>query len=262
MVGPPRPRGEQAIGPDGNTQRPEACLGGRDPKGPVPPQDACLHPRHTVVNPRDFPDLRVLMEQCNKIWERGSQDVGTTAPAAAVSQSHSPSLGLRRSSSPSCRKQLTSGNRPHLDPAGAAAATATASTMRALDREPRSVRTAAHTRKTSRPLPPPVPLTPAVPPPATVSASITAMSFLPTKNLIFLQDMHNNFRFLVDSDASLSILQHADTAPPTGLTPGGANGKTIPLGDYAVLPSSFLDKSLNSVSYLPPLLLLCLAWIF
>jgi hypothetical protein len=33
---------------------------------------------------------------------------------------------------------------PRLDPAGAAAVTATASTIRALDREPRSVRTAAH----------------------------------------------------------------------------------------------------------------------
>jgi hypothetical protein len=40
MVGPPRPRGEPAIGPDGQTQRPEANLSGRDPEGPVPPQDA------------------------------------------------------------------------------------------------------------------------------------------------------------------------------------------------------------------------------
>ncbi len=40
MVGPPRPRGEQANRPDGQAQRSEARLGGRDPKCPVPPQDA------------------------------------------------------------------------------------------------------------------------------------------------------------------------------------------------------------------------------
>jgi len=44
MVGPPRPRGEQAIGPYGPAECREACIGGRGPKGPIPPQDACLHP--------------------------------------------------------------------------------------------------------------------------------------------------------------------------------------------------------------------------
>jgi hypothetical protein len=41
------------------------------------------------------------------------------------------------------------------------------------------------------------------------------MSFLPANNLIFHPDTLNNFQFLVDSGASLSILPHAATKPPT-----------------------------------------------
>jgi hypothetical protein len=56
----------------------------------------------------------------------------------------------------------------------------------------------------------------------------TAVSFLPAKNLIFLQDTKNNFKFLVDSDVSLSVLPHTSTGPPTGPHLVGANGKPIP----------------------------------
>jgi hypothetical protein len=51
------------------------------------------------------------------------------------------------------------------------------------------------------------------------------MSFLPAKNLIFLQDTKH---ILVDSDASLLILPHSSPAPPTGPYLVEANGKQIP----------------------------------
>jgi hypothetical protein len=54
------------------------------------------------------------------------------------------------------------------------------------------------------------------------------MSFSASKNLIFLLDSKNNFKFLVDSGALLSILPHSSPAPPTGLHLVGANGKQIP----------------------------------
>jgi hypothetical protein len=54
------------------------------------------------------------------------------------------------------------------------------------------------------------------------------MSTLPTKNLIFLHDSHNNFKFLVDFGASISILLHSSTATPTGPRLVGVNGKAIP----------------------------------
>jgi hypothetical protein len=54
------------------------------------------------------------------------------------------------------------------------------------------------------------------------------MSTLPTKNLIFLYDLQNNFKFLVDSVASISVLLHSSSAPPTGLHLVGATGKPIP----------------------------------
>jgi hypothetical protein len=54
------------------------------------------------------------------------------------------------------------------------------------------------------------------------------MSTFPTKNLIFLHDLQNNFNFLVDSGASISILPHSSSAPPTGPHLVGANSKPIP----------------------------------
>jgi hypothetical protein len=54
------------------------------------------------------------------------------------------------------------------------------------------------------------------------------MSTFPTKDLIFLHDSQNNFKFLVNSGASISILPHSSSAPPTGPHLVGANGKLIP----------------------------------
>ncbi len=51
--------------------------------------------------------------------------------------------------------------------------------------------------------------------------------FRQQKNLIFLHDTQNNFRFLVDSGATLSILPHTFTEPSTGPHLVGANGRTI-----------------------------------
>jgi hypothetical protein len=76
--------------------------------------------------------------------------------------------------------------------------------------------------------PPPDLSIPAVPPLHFVRQSATAMSFSPAKNLIFLLDSNNNFKFLVDSGASLSIIPHSSSAPPTGPHLVGANGKQIP----------------------------------
>jgi len=55
------------------------------------------------------------------------------------------------------------------------------------------------------------------------------MSAFPTKNLIFLKDSKNNFNFLVDSGASISILPHSSSAPPTGPHLVGANGDIVPV---------------------------------
>jgi hypothetical protein len=54
------------------------------------------------------------------------------------------------------------------------------------------------------------------------------MSFLPTKNSIFLQNVQNNLKFVDDSGASVSKLPHSNPAPPTGPHLVGANGKQIP----------------------------------
>jgi hypothetical protein len=55
------------------------------------------------------------------------------------------------------------------------------------------------------------------------------MSIFPPKNLIFLKDSKNNFNFLVDSGASISILPHSSSAPPTGTHLVGANGDVVPV---------------------------------
>jgi hypothetical protein len=55
------------------------------------------------------------------------------------------------------------------------------------------------------------------------------MSAFPTKNLIFLKDSRNNFNFLEDSGASISILPHSSLAPPTGPRLVGANGDVLPV---------------------------------
>jgi hypothetical protein len=98
-----------------------------------------------------------------------------------------------------------------------------------------------------RPAPAPLPVlsTPAAHPPPLTSelASATAMSFLPAKNLIFLQDTKNNFKFLVDSGASLSILPHSSLAPPTGPHLVGTNGKQIPAWGFRLCTVCFSGQN-------------------
>jgi hypothetical protein len=55
------------------------------------------------------------------------------------------------------------------------------------------------------------------------------MSAFPTKNLIFWKDSKNNFNFLVDSGASISILPHSSSAPSTGPHLVGANRNIVPV---------------------------------
>jgi hypothetical protein len=95
--------------------------------------------------------------------------------------------------------------------------------------------------------PPPVLSQPAVPPSVAVSESVTAMSTFPTKNLIFLKDSKNSLNFLVDSGASISILPHSSSAPPTGLHLVGANGKIVPVWGAAARPFLSQAKIFNSI---------------
>jgi hypothetical protein len=99
------------------------------------------------VNPRDFPDLPPLTEQCNKIWESRSQDVGAAA-AAVPFPWHCRSFSPFRSKRPAAGKSGKRGS-PMPGPSRTAVLMATASTTRASDHNP-SARTAAHTRKMSR----------------------------------------------------------------------------------------------------------------
>jgi hypothetical protein len=82
------------------------------------------------------------------------------------------------------------------------------------------------------------------------------MSTLPTKNLIFLHDLHNNFKFLVDSGASILILLHSSTAPPTGPHLVGVNCKAIPAwgsaAELSVSPATTLSLNFY-LQQLPPL---------
>jgi hypothetical protein len=63
--------------------------------------------------------------------------------------------------------------------------------------------------------------------PAILPASATSMYFQPAKNLIFLHDRRNDFRFLVDSGTSLQVLSYSSSDLHTGPHLVGANGKTI-----------------------------------
>ncbi len=84
------------------------------------------------------------------------------------------------------------------------------------------------------------------PPPLIVlPTSATTMSFQLAQKLIFLQDTQNNFLFLVDSGASLSILPHVSTDPPSGPHLVGANGKTIPTWGFHRLSVCFTDHTFD-----------------
>jgi hypothetical protein len=71
------------------------------------------------------------------------------------------------------------------------------------------------------------------------------MSFQPAENLFFLHDTQNNSRFLVDSVASLSILPHASTGPPTGPHLVGANSKTILAWGFCLFTVCFFGQNLE-----------------
>jgi hypothetical protein len=75
------------------------------------------------------------------------------------------------------------------------------------------------------------------------------MSVRPAKKLIFLQDTKNNFKFLVDSGASLSVLPHTSTAPPTGPHLAGANGKPIPAWGFRRCTVCFSGQNSTLISY-------------
>ena len=61
-----------------------------------------------------------------------------------------------------------------------------------------------------------------------VIAMATAMSFPTGSGLIFLKDQISGKDFLVDTEASLSILPHKSIEPPSGPKLSGANGLPIP----------------------------------
>jgi hypothetical protein len=87
-------------------------------------------------------------------------------------------------------------------------------------------------RPAHTPPPPPDLFKPAAPPSFSVPESATTMSFLPAKNLIFLQDSQNDFKFLVETGAFFSILPHSSLAPPIGPHLVGANDKQIPIWGF------------------------------
>ncbi len=94
---------------------------------------------------------------------------------------------------------------------------------------------------------PPVLSQPAAPPSVAMPEFVTAMFNFPTKNLIFLKDSKNNFNFLVDSGASISILPHSSSAPPTGPHLVGANGDVVPVWAAAARPLPLLTKISNLI---------------
>jgi hypothetical protein len=103
---------------------------------------------------------------------------------------------------------------------------------------PTSARRAAPTRKANRLVAGPYfvatagPIAACCPPPSfsvpelVTGSQLCALS--PQKNLIFLHDSQNNFKFILDFGASISILPHVSSGPPTDPHLVGANGKLIP----------------------------------
>jgi hypothetical protein len=68
--------------------------------------------------------------------------------------------------------------------------------------------------------------------------------------------LQNNFTFLVDLGASISILPHLSSAPPTGPHLVGANGKQIPAWGFRCRTICFSGHNFEfdfSWRQLPPL---------
>jgi len=198
-----------------------------------------------LINPRvAFKEPEDLIQHCNEIWEDQTAEEAAAAATAAAPRPHSTFRGARHPplSVPRervrRRQSLAAAARQPQDRPEAAAATPFVSTTPTSVPRPRSASRAAPTRKTNRPAAGPYTAAAArfiqtcCPPSFSVPESATAMSFLPAKNLIFLQDSQNDFKFLVESGASVSILPHSSSAPPIGPHLVGANGKQIPVGGF------------------------------
>jgi hypothetical protein len=156
-----------------------------------------------LINPREFQEPEALIQRCNEIWEDRSEEEG--AAAVAILRPHPPSMVT--AAPPLCsvgRVPLAS------SPTAVAPRPAQGRRQRSLVFLPLPFRFQGQEVREGLLIP------------------FTAVSFLPAKNLIFLQDTKNNFKFLVDSDVSLLILPHTSTGPPTGPHLVGANGKPIP----------------------------------
>jgi hypothetical protein len=185
-------------------------------------------PRHisALINTRSFDTTEEMIQRCNALWT--SQTPEEAASAAAGPWQHSSLRNARRppadrrrcSPTPGAAKGGRNdglcfyhshfGNKAHKCERGC-------------------------TRKTNRPAAGPQfaaaagPIPACHPPSVAIPELVTAMSAFPTKNLIFLIDSKNNFNFLVDSGASISILPHSSSAPPTGPHLVGANGNIVPV---------------------------------
>jgi hypothetical protein len=118
-------------------------------------------------------------------------------------------------------------------PEAARTATTCATTTPTSGQPPRSAWPTAHIKKTNRPAVATQTATAGLITPAVSPASASVMSLKPAKNLIFLHGSHNDFRFLADSGASMSIL-------PTGPYLVGANSRTIPAWGFREFSVCFL----------------------
>jgi hypothetical protein len=184
-----------------------------------------------VVNQQDYLILAALTAHCNEIWENRRH--GTTAATAADSHCCTPLPAATAATNPFERKRPTHPSQArkmsYTQPGplarsnrdwffyhtrfGAAAHMCDTGCSYQENKLVGGGCTNRSCRSRSALLTPP-----AI---ASASASATDMTFLPAKTLIFLHDIHSNFRFLADSGASLSILAPTATEPPTGMHLGG-----------------------------------------
>ncbi len=227
-----------------------------------------LHSRHSLPGGFPGPD-RTLTGRCNKIWENRSQDIG--AAAVAVPRSHFPSRSNHRDSSPFSGKRPANAKsrnhhffnharpsqRQHLRTAGV-------STTPASDHGPRGARTAARTRKMSRPAVatriaaagPTHPCCPPPPPPRHSTGICHRHGFLTRKELDFSSRYKQQFQFL--SRYQCITVHFAARGVERQDHPDSRHG------DFANLLSAFPVKISHLIFYLQLSVspLLYLAWIF
>jgi hypothetical protein len=73
-------------------------------------------------------------------------------------------------------------------------------------------------------------------------ALATAVHFPTNPSLIFLNDELTNDKYLVDTEATLSIIPHYSNNKPSGPPLKGANGLPIPSRGFLIKLSSFKEK--------------------